>query len=1002
MVASNKKEFIREFREAAMKRSIVGIIILIIFLIAFKGYSSAQTSPPVLVSQDEEKKEEMILTKLAVGVRITSSVAETEMVMSFYNPHDRQLSGDLYFPLPEGAFISGYALDVNNVMVDGVVVKKAKGRQVFEQLVRRSIDPGLVEYVKGNNFRTRIFPLPPRGTRTVMVRYVTELIYNDEGTFFHLPLQSAQVLKEFSLRIEVFKSEAEPEIKKSSFANMHFQKFKEFYLAETTGKDVMIEEELIVQLPETENWNVVVEKSRNGECYFLISDYPAQKEGAKRSVPAVPGKIAIFWDASWSRGKVEHDREFQILRSYFGALKKSSVAVDLIFFRNEVEKPRSFTIENGDCEAMIEILKKVPYDGATQIGLLMPHEKSQRPDFYLLFSDGLSNFGKEEPSDFNAPLYILSDDSSANHAFLHSFANRNGGEYFNLRRVTDETVLRRIGRSPFSFISADYDRSRIEDTVPRLSRPAGKRFLLAGKLVQEEAKITINYGSRGESRVSREFLVRKGDAVEGELIKTFWAQKKIEELMLFSKQNAAELAEMGQRYGLVTPGTSLIVLDSLDQYVEYRIMPPVTFPDWREKYVEIVEKREKELKSRKEDKVERVVRLWKERTEWWNTDFSKTIEEKKKVKDEKPSATQPVPGREYQSVLSRSADVEVEGAVDGVVGGVMRGVVGGVEERFVRYSGGFAEVREGVFGRPADFRVSIQRWDPRTPYLAEMKEADREKAYEKYLEEREKYADSPGFFLDCADYFMSLEKTDLGVRVLSNIAEMELENPFLLRILGHRLHQIGMDELSAAVFEEVLEMRPEEPQSYRDLALVLASLKRYERAIELMNHVVMGDWDRFEEIEVIALMELNTMISKARKTGMKEFKVVPQIIKLLDVDIRIVLTWDADMTDIDLWVTEPTEEKAYYAHNRTMIGGLLSKDFTTGYGPEEYVIRHALGGKYRIQAHYFGSQAQTLIGPVTLQVEIFTDYGRPGEKRKSRTLRLEKEEGILDIAEIEL
>ena len=52
-----------------------------------------------------------------------------------------------------------------------------------------------------------------------------------------------------------------------------------------------------------------------------------------------------------------------------------------------------------------------------------------------------------------------------------------------------------------------------------------------------------------------------------------------------------------------------------------------------------------------------------------------------------------------------------------------------------------------------------------------------------------------------------------------------------------------------------------------------------------------------------------------------------------------MLTWDADQTDIDLWVTEPSGEKCFYGHNRTTIGGLLSRDFTDGYGPEEYCLR---------------------------------------------------------------
>jgi Ca-activated chloride channel homolog len=48
---------------------------------------------------------------------------------------------------------------------------------------------------------------------------------------------------------------------------------------------------------------------------------------------------------------------------------------------------------------------------------------------------------------------------------------------------------------------------------------------------------------------------------------------------------------------------------------------------------------------------------------------------------------------------------------------------------------------------------------------------------------------------------------------------------------------------------------------------------------------------------------------------------------LFDVDARIVLGWDAEMTNIDLWVTEPSGEEAYYGNQLTSAGGQVSNDF---------------------------------------------------------------------------
>jgi tetratricopeptide (TPR) repeat protein len=309
---------------------------------------------------------------------------------------------------------------------------------------------------------------------------------------------------------------------------------------------------------------------------------------------------------------------------------------------------------------------------------------------------------------------------------------------------------------------------------------------------------------------------------------------------------------------------------------------------------------------------------------------------------------------------------------------------------------------DGESGRSVDAAISIKAWDPKTPYMAALKKAGIGEALPVYLEQRKSFGTSPAFFLDCADYFFANKQPELGLQVLSNLAELELENAALLRVLAHRLAQLQMLDLAALTFEEVLGMRPEEPQSWRDLGLVLAAEKRYARAMELLAHVVMNKWDRFDEIEVISLMELNTIIPKAKAAGISSLPVDPRLVKLLDVDVRIILTWDADLTDIDLHLVEPSGETAFYGHNRTAIGGLVSRDFTQGYGPEEYLVRKAMKGTYQVKTNFFGSQAQRLTGAVTLQVEIFTNYGRPDEKRQTITVRLTEKKETIDIGEVKL
>ena len=127
-----------------------------------------------------------------------------------------------------------------------------------------------------------------------------------------------------------------------------------------------------------------------------------------------------------------------------------------------------------------------------------------------------------------------------------------------------------------------------------------------------------------------------------------------------------------------------------------------------------------------------------------------------------------------------------------------------------------------------------------------------------------------------------------------------------------------------------------------------------------------------------------------------------RLIKNLPVDIRVVLSWDTNNTDIDLWVTDPVGKKCFYSKKRTVIGGYMTNDFTGGYGPEMFTLRYAGKGKYKIQANYYGSSNQSLSGEVTLYVELFLNYGKKNQTRKEIVLRVKNEKQVIDIAEFEI
>ena len=129
---------------------------------------------------------------------------------------------------------------------------------------------------------------------------------------------------------------------------------------------------------------------------------------------------------------------------------------------------------------------------------------------------------------------------------------------------------------------------------PEQSQPVSPPFLLAGILDTESARITVEFGVGALVTDEITYVLRTQDTRQGELARIVWAQRKLESLQSDERKNHALIVALGKKHGLVTPGTSLIVLERLEQYIEHEIPPPETLPDMRKQYFAAVERQKRE------------------------------------------------------------------------------------------------------------------------------------------------------------------------------------------------------------------------------------------------------------------------------------------------------------------------------------------------------------------------------------------------------------------------
>ncbi|MDH5178644.1 MAG: VIT domain-containing protein [Gammaproteobacteria bacterium] len=962
--------------------------------VPWQHHQPRQFTPDSVLPYIAHTKGEATVTiqSLDIQVQITGLYAQTTQTLIIHNPNNRAMEGNVCFPLPDGAVVCDYALDIGGKLVDGVVVPKQKARQILEAEERKGADPGLVEQVQGNVYRTRVYPVAPNSSRTVRVTYIDSLTVDGNNAAYHLPLVHAEHIGEVSLRVEVAQSPVQP-ILSGGIGNMSLKQAKQCWVAEATLREGTPTDDLLIRLPDLPDRFTMLEQTTGGETFFCIS--ARLNETGAQTETWTPLRIGIAWDASGSRYN-NIERDLELLTTLLAHWPDT--VIDLLVFRNEVEEElKSFKGSDGD--ELIQYLRRLPYDGGTCLSdLALESQTKPETEAWLLFSDGMATLNTALPEMGKTKLFTISSTTHCNSALLGYLSETGGGLHINLLQTTSEAAARQICQTappPVIDSEAGCEANHL------INQPG--RCTVVGRLSEATGHVNLSVNDD-----VHQITLDGSSATTGRLLARAWAGLEARKLSLIEDEGADSLVQLGRSYGLVTPGTSLLVLESLSQYLEYRVEPPSSLPGMQADYHRNLNDREKEKADTEKHHLQRVIQLWEERIRWWETKFetNPVVKENKKILEDPFAAGAVFTSEESIDPLmnmSMSSDMSMDMMDDQVMRSAPR-------RRAMAAAAGSAEAQPKISADDEETRASItiKPWSPDTPYLNAIKMVDREQAYHTYLAQRRDYTDSPSFYLDCGDYFLGKGELKLGKRILSNLLEQGLDDPALMRIYGRRLQQADQLDEAVAVFSRILAQRDDEPQSHRDLALALdrrwqlaGRREDVERAMSLLYSVIKKDWPNFPEIEIIALMELNRLLEQARKQDIPAPEEMdPRLQKNLHLDLRISMSWDADLTDVDLHVFEPSGEHAYYGYNQTRIGGLVSRDFTQGYGPEEYVLHHAMPGKYIIKAHYYGSHQQTLTGPCTVTATVFTNYARDSEQQQTLTLRLDSPSNDVVVGEV--
>lgn len=880
------------------------------------------------------------------------------------NPHDRPLEATVQLPLAADERLHGYALDVEGVLRDAVPVERVKARTAFEDTVRQRVDPALAEKDAGNRYSIRVFPVPAHGERRLRID-VASLAAREACGWRHrleagLPMGN---------RVQARATATTRPVPSGSTAAAWRKAADGYAVTWLAGADAP---GVCLAAP-LENAAFRADFDDGLQMHWL--EVPARNPAFSLATGTPPARIEVVWDASYSMLDVDRTAELALLSRH---LRGRPVEVTLSVLRETVQRRQVRITTPAELDRFLAGLAAEQPDGATA---LPDWRADPQAGQILVFSDGVATLpGAVEPT-AGAPVFVI-----ARHIADPAVARlltRSGGQVLDLATLSPEHALQALRAMPLLQAQLGpldggwhVEHSAVNSGALRACHIAPQPG--------EAPSLKIAHAAPGGARVH----VHSAATKRASPLAAFWcATWQAEDLEAQPGRNRTALAALGERFGVANRETSLLVLESDDDYVRFGILPPQADAALRDRILRQRSQAEARQAAAWAENREAIQRGWQARQDWWNRPFPKD--------DPRPRWAEQRKREEAERLRAQRQEARELRAMPAGMPAPMMAEAAAADA--IPPPPAPAAPAADAAATPAAIGMQLQAVTMDSPYVAELRTAQAaDRLYARYLDLRTQYGQSPAFHFDIAQRLIELGDTALGWRVLSNLLELMPNDPSSLRLVAYRLQEAGMQAQAVALLRKIRDLAPDEPQSFRDLGLALRAPDTCREALDLLDHVVDTPWSpRFADIGVIALAERNDLRTRCPTDAAADAG--DPLRQPLPVGLRATLRWDLDDTDIDLHVTDPNGEEVYYGHRESYQGGAISRDFTAGYGPEEFVLRDPKPGEYRVAVHYYGSRLAKLSRGATVNIALQTGFGTPAMREASISLRLLEQSGTVAV-----
>lgn len=536
---------------------------------------------------------------IKLDTKIAAQVATTHVEQIFRNDTDATLEGTYLFPLPESASISEFAIWDGDRRLVGEVRSREEARRIYDEIVRRQRDPGLLEYAGKDLFQASIFPIPPHSDKKLELTY-TQVLRAESGTVaYRYPLGVGRQLGQIGTvagRIELESKDALRNVYSPSHAieiKRNGERRSLVSFESESGKEPQ-DFQLFYGISQDDfGVSLVTSREAGKDGYFLLMISPkddlSEQEYAAKDIVFVLDTSGSMAEA----GKMEKARAALL---YGIRILRDQDHFNVINFAGEEHLMETGMIAADDQgrkrgEAFVQALRPMGGTNINQalLSSMQQFKPSNRPKILVFLTDGLPTVGvtnvqriEENANQARVPglrLFTFGVGYDVNTSLLDKLAADNGGvaDYVEPKEDLEVKISNFFAKINYPVLTdLKLDLAGLEtDLVYPRNLPdlfKGTQLTLIGRyrnpIDMDYLRLTLTGTSNGKTRTvyfnNLRFPLREE---KNDFLPRLWATRRVGWLMEQVRTNGEnkelrdEIVDLGTRYGIVTPYTSYLALE---------------------------------------------------------------------------------------------------------------------------------------------------------------------------------------------------------------------------------------------------------------------------------------------------------------------------------------------------------------------------------------------------------------------------------------------------------